>query len=216
MSSRGELTTTSYAILGLLSLRSWTTYELAVQMERTLNRMWPRARSKLYDEPKKLVAHGLAKSAKERVGKRPRTVYSITPQGRRALSAWLKIPAGEASLEFEPLIKLFFVDQGTKADALAVLESTEAWAREQLAVFAEAARAYLAGEGTFPERAATNIPGARFMVDYYESIFRWAQWARSVVKTWPQDPSRAKPDWSVMKDIVRRVEALGIPAASGE
>src|SRR2546428_1969659 len=141
MSRRGDLTTTSYAILGLLSLRSWTTYELAVQMERTLNRMWPRARSKLYDEPKKLVAHGLAEAAKERVGKRPRTVYSITPEGRRALSAWLKLPTSGASLEFESLIKLFFADQGTKADAVAVLDATEVWAREQLSAFGEAARA---------------------------------------------------------------------------
>ena len=31
------LTTTSYAILGLLALRSWTAYELAKQMKRTLH-----------------------------------------------------------------------------------------------------------------------------------------------------------------------------------
>jgi len=61
----------------MFAVKPWTTYELATQMERTLNRMWPRARSKLYEEPKKLVAHGLAKASKERTGKRPRTVYSI-------------------------------------------------------------------------------------------------------------------------------------------
>jgi hypothetical protein len=62
--SRGDsappLTTTSFAILGLLAIKPWTTYELAVQMERTLYRTWPRARSRLYEEPRKLVAHGLA------------------------------------------------------------------------------------------------------------------------------------------------------------
>ena len=46
------LTTTSYAILGLLSLRPWTTYELAQQMQRALGQFWPRAESKLYEEPK--------------------------------------------------------------------------------------------------------------------------------------------------------------------
>jgi PadR family transcriptional regulator AphA len=212
MSTQSELTTTSYAILGLLSLRSWTTYELAMQMERTLDRIWPRARSKLYDEPKKLVAHGLAKAAKDRVGKRPRTVYSITPRGRRALAAWLKVPAGETSLQSEPQIKLFFADQGTKTDAVAVIDATEKWAREQLGVFLEAQRSYLAGEGPFPERTATNFPGARFMVDYYEMTLRWAQWARGVVEGWPNDPSRAKPDRKAMADLVRRIEALGISA----
>src|SRR5688572_5469801 len=51
-------TTTSYAILGLLSVRRWTTYELAKQVQRSLNWFWPRAERKLYDEPKRLVADG--------------------------------------------------------------------------------------------------------------------------------------------------------------
>jgi PadR family transcriptional regulator, regulatory protein AphA len=203
-----ELTTTSYAILGLIAVKPWTTYELALQMERTLNRVWPRARSKLYEEPKKLVARGLAKATKDSVGKRPRTVYSITADGRRVLSAWLKQPAVGASLEFEALVKLFFADHGTKADALAHLDETERWAREQLVVFADAARSYLTGVGPFPERMATNMIGARFMVDHYEAILRWTLWARDAVESWPKDPGKAKPDWSVMQDIVRRVEAL--------
>ena len=57
------LTTTSYAILGLLRLRSWTPYELAKQVQKSLGWFWPRAERKLYDEPKNLVAHGLAKAA---------------------------------------------------------------------------------------------------------------------------------------------------------
>ena len=55
-----NLTPTSYAILGLLAIKPWTTYELATQVERTVKRFWPRTRSKLYEEPKKLVAAGLA------------------------------------------------------------------------------------------------------------------------------------------------------------
>ena len=69
------LTTTSYAILGLLSLRPWTTYELAQQMQRALGQFWPRAESKLYEEPKKLVAHGRRDS-------RPRMAYEVVVSGR--------------------------------------------------------------------------------------------------------------------------------------
>ena len=47
--SSGRLTTTSYAILGLLAIKPWTTYELAQQMDRSLRRIWPRAKSKLYE-----------------------------------------------------------------------------------------------------------------------------------------------------------------------
>ena len=76
-----DLTTTSYAILGLLSLRSWSTYELAEQMQRALGLFWPRAESGIYREPKKLEAHGLARSTTEFVGQRPRTRYTITAKG---------------------------------------------------------------------------------------------------------------------------------------
>ena len=89
MAITGVLTPTSYAVLGLLAIQPWTTYELAKQMDRTLNRFWPRARSKLYEEPKKLVAEGLAVAETGAHGRRPRTVYSITPKGRQALRAWL-------------------------------------------------------------------------------------------------------------------------------
>jgi PadR family transcriptional regulator AphA len=46
-----ELTTTSYAILGLLAIKPWSTYELAAQMRRNLHYFWPRAESNLYAEP---------------------------------------------------------------------------------------------------------------------------------------------------------------------
>ena len=36
MGERQPLTTTSYAILGQLALRSWTTYELVAEMRRNL------------------------------------------------------------------------------------------------------------------------------------------------------------------------------------
>ena len=47
--------TTSYALLGLLALREWTTYELAKQVQRSIGWFWPRAERKLYEEPKRLV-----------------------------------------------------------------------------------------------------------------------------------------------------------------
>ena len=68
-----ELNTTSYAMLGMLAIRPWSTYELAKQIRRNLRFFWPRAESGLYDEPKNLVEHGLALSERSLVGRRPRT-----------------------------------------------------------------------------------------------------------------------------------------------
>ena len=121
------LTPTSYAILGLLAVKPWTTYELAQQMDRALGRFWPRAESKLYEEPKKLVAHGLARASSETIGKRPRTVYTITAKGRRALAKWVPTPGEGPVLEFEQLIKVFFAEHATKADLLATLAGVREW-----------------------------------------------------------------------------------------
>ena len=80
MSQPPTLTTTTYVILAHLTLRDWSTYELARQMKRSTGHYWPRAQSKIYEEPKKLVVHGLATATREYTGRRQRTVYRITPK----------------------------------------------------------------------------------------------------------------------------------------
>jgi len=87
-----ELTTTSYALLSLLAVQPFTTYELARQMERSLRDVWPRAESVIYEEPKRLAARGYATATVQRAGGRRSTRYSITAKGRRALRGWLDQP----------------------------------------------------------------------------------------------------------------------------
>ena len=203
--SRGcTLTTTSYAILGLLAVKPWSTYELTRQMDRSLGRLWPRAQSKLYEEPKKLVDRGLAEATTESVGRRPRTTYSITPSGRRALAAWLHEPGDGPVIECEQLLKIFFAEHGTKADALSTLAAARAWAAERNEANLAAARAYLAGEGPFQHRLAQHMLVGAFLTDFYAMVARWAEWATTTVERWPDDPSQATPDRAAIEGIVRR------------
>jgi DNA-binding PadR family transcriptional regulator len=202
------MTTTSYAILGLLAIRPWTTYELIAQVERSLRRIWPRAQSKLYEEPKKLVTLGYARAVQEQEGRRTRTRYTITVAGRRALRAWLAQPGAGPEMEFEQLVKIHFADSGTKHDILANLAATIEWVREQNIEHLATARAVLAGDSPFPQREAVNHLGGRFLTSYYTMIAEWAEWATSVVRTWPEDPTEAEPDPEVIREIVRAAEAL--------
>jgi len=208
MSRVPALSTTSYAVLGLLAIKPWTTHELVQQVDRSLRRLWPRAQSKLYEEPKKLVAHGLARAEDDPVGKRQRTRYSITPEGRRALAAWLHEPGAGPALEFEQLVKIHFADSGTKADILANLAATRQWVAEQNAENLATARAYLAGEGAFPQRAALNQIAGRFLTEYYAMVDRWAAWATEVVETWPDDPRAAQADPAVYEEAIRIAEGI--------
>jgi len=203
-----DLTPTSYAILGLLAARPWSTYELAQQMERALGRFWPRARSKLYEEPKKLVAHGLARASTESVGKRPRTTYSITAKGRRAMAEWVPAPGGGPQVEFESLIKVFFAEHGSKADLVATLRRTREWAREQASESRAIPRDYLDGTGAFPERLPWLILTGAFLHDFQRMVDQWAEWALRVVENWPDDLTAAEPDWPALAAMAALADTL--------
>jgi PadR family transcriptional regulator AphA len=179
-----EPSTTSHAILGLLALRSWTTYELAKQVQRSLGWFWPRAERKLYDEPKRLVAGGLARSTQESTGARPRTIYAITARGRKALRRWLGEPPAPPSLEFEGLVKVFFADGGTleqlRKTLTTIAETADARVAELDAKFAE----HAAGTVPFPDRLSINTVALRFQHDHERLIGDWARWALEQTSSW--------------------------------
>jgi PadR family transcriptional regulator, regulatory protein AphA len=215
LSSGPSLTTTSYAILGLLAVKPWTTHELVQQVDRSLRRLWPRAQSKLYEEPKKLVAHGYAHATDDSVGRRRRTRYTITAKGRRALAAWLQQPGDGPVLEFEQLVKIHFADGGTKADVLANLEATRAWVLAQNEENLAAARGYLAGEGAFPERAALNQLPGRFLTEFYVTVARWVAWASELVEEWPDDVRTAPFDVAAAEEGVALAESVNAILSAG-
>jgi PadR family transcriptional regulator, regulatory protein AphA len=208
MSSPPTLTTTSYAILGLLAVKPWTTHELVQQVDRSLRRMWPRAQSKLYEEPKKLVAHGYARASDDSVGRRRRTCYTITAAGRRALAVWLQEPGDGPILAFEQLLKISFADSGTKADIVTNLEAARAWVLEQNEENLTTARDYLDGRSAFPERAALNQLGGRFLTDFYVMVAHWIDWASRLVDQWPDDVRDAPFDVAAAEEGVRRAESV--------
>jgi DNA-binding PadR family transcriptional regulator len=203
-----ELTTTSYALLGLLSLRSWTSYELAEQMQRALGLFWPRAESGIYREPKKLEEHGLARSRTEFVGERPRTRYTITAKGRRALAEWVPTPGAGPVVEFEQLVKVFFAEQATKADLLATLRGVREWVEDQAVATAGIPNEYLEGRGGYPQRLPWLILAGRFLDDVQQMVDRWATWATEVVESWPDDITRAEPDLDALESMAVNQEAL--------
>jgi len=184
------LTSTSYAVLALLALQPWTTYQLARQMERSLGWIWPRAVSRLYEEPKKLVAAGLAASRPGATGRRRSTVYTITPAGRQALAAWLAEPGAGPVLECEALVKVAYADQGTRDGLLANLAALIDDATAKLHFGEMIAASYLEGRGPFPDRLLLSGLMWRFLWEYHVTVLRWARWARDQVQAWPEDLSQ--------------------------
>jgi PadR family transcriptional regulator, regulatory protein AphA len=179
------LSTTAYAILGLLAIRSWTAYELAQQVRRSLRFCWPKSESLIYAEPKHLLRLGLATVEHEPAGRRTRARYAITPAGRQVLRDWLETPPAPPQLEFEGLLRIMFADQGSPEQALAALEPAVTYARALLEQGAEQCRDYLATGGPFPQRRHITALIAAFAADFLLLVERWSRLAAAEVKSWP-------------------------------
>ena len=179
------LTTTSYAVLGLLAVRPWSMYALTKQLRRSLRHIWPRAESNVYAEPKRLMAAGLVTAEVQTTGKRDRTVYAITDAGRRALAEWLGTESGPSRFESELLVKILFANVGTKEEMLDNLHRFAAEAAAARALWATVAGEYLSGADPFPERLHINALFFRWVWEQAATNARWAEWAIDQVEGWP-------------------------------
>jgi DNA-binding PadR family transcriptional regulator len=181
------LSTTSYAVLGMLAVRPWSAYELTKQMRRSLAYCWPKAESVLYDEPKRLVRLGLADTTEEVTagGGRTKARYAINDAGRAALRDWLATEPAPPRFELEPLLRLLYADQGSPADLRQAVSSTRAWARSEtergLAQLAE----YRDTGGPFPERLHIIVLFADLSARLIQAVEAWAADAEKEIESWP-------------------------------
>jgi PadR family transcriptional regulator AphA len=212
------LTSTSFAVLGLLSLGRASAYGLVRETKRSLRHFWPRAERKLYDEPKRLEALGLVVGHRERTGGRVRTVYAITEAGRRALAEWFGSPCAPAQFESEAILKASLGDLTTKEHLLEALHAARAQAEAGLAEGRAIAESLLATDAP----AQSEIGGRlhvvalmyEFVFSYFETLARWAHWAEEEVASWPD--TTASDDLHRTLAVFRRAlapSAVSIPAA---
>ncbi len=105
------LTPTAQAILGFLSLRSRSGYEIRQAAQRTAGLVWGVSDGQLYPQLHDLHARGLIEPDGAPEGPKSRQRWRLTDAGREALQAWLREPAATPVLRDEGLLKLLFVDQ---------------------------------------------------------------------------------------------------------
>jgi PadR family transcriptional regulator AphA len=208
--ARSRLSTTGFAILGLLALRPWSAYELTRQIHRGLRYMRPASERHLYAEPKRLAAAGLVRMRREQVGRRSRTVYEITPAGREALRRQLATPPAPPQLEFEAMQRLIYADQGSKQDLLAALDATSRQVQQLLDDSVQQLRGYQADGGPFPQRLHLIMLFARFYADYLLLLRDWVALARREVASWPTTSDLGLTDGTrrILEDLLRLGDQL--------
>ena len=179
-----NLTTTSYAVLAQLAVHPWSTYELARQRVRYFRYVWPRAESAIYREVKRLAAMELVAATREYVGKRPRTVYSITEAGRQVLREWLATPVSPFAMDFEAMIRLFIAPLGTKEQIIATLEQVRDDAQEMLAFSGAVKQEFLDGRAVLQDQVYIRALAVDFFISLLNTVDGWAERTLAEIQGW--------------------------------
>lgn len=208
-----SLSTTGYAVLGLLTLRDWTAYELEQQAKRSLHYISPRARSVVYAEPKRLVRLGLATARPEQRGRRTVAIYSITDDGWAALRAWAGSPAEFPTLEAPVLIRTLFAGFGDPDGLVSALRGQQADATARLDELRAQCDSYQADGGSFADRLPFIAANGVFLAGYLRLLRDWSAWAAEHVATLPDDAGTAhRQALAILADLAQG----GFPTPSAD
>jgi len=141
------------------------------------------------------VRQGLASSRVERRSGRKRTVYAITPEGRRALEVWLQQPSKRFIYESEAMLKVAYGDMAHLAELTRTIEEIRAEAEDDLRVARKAFANRLSGGVDFPERVHVNALVAQFCIEMMEARLRWVSFAEDYIRDWrDSEPDEQKTE----------------------
>jgi DNA-binding PadR family transcriptional regulator len=167
-----ELTTTEYAVLGLLSHgRERSGYDLRKEIDRNVGYFWAPTRSQIYAVLPRLVATGHLRVRRVAQRDRPdKQLYRITRAGLAAFRDWLESGPVAEPARNPFLLKVFF---GSLASPEAMLEQirvrreeAEQLKRELEQLDADAADDR---DDFFPSLTR------RYGFEYAEAVIRWAR-----------------------------------------
>jgi DNA-binding PadR family transcriptional regulator len=131
------LPTTSYVILGLLTFREMSGYDLKQLINKSITHFyWSPAKSQIYGELRRLESHGLVTMREVPQTLRPdKRLYEITPEGTEAMQQWLRSSGVEAdSYKSALLLKVFFGHMLSYDTTIGLLEERRKQIVQELAV----------------------------------------------------------------------------------
>jgi DNA-binding PadR family transcriptional regulator len=166
------LTATEAALLGQLSRREGSGYEISKDIERGVGFFWSPARSGIYAVLPRLVEKGYASREEVRQSGRPdKQVYRITREGKAALRQWLEEAPLEPDTSKNPfLLKLFFGALMQPESVVELVRARKRMAEDALARL-RAIEGDILAEGRQSDFSYFTL---KWGLEYYEAMIRWA------------------------------------------
>lgn len=182
---------TPYTILGCLTLRPMSGYDVKRFLDRTVVHFWSESYGQIYPTLERLEEEGLVEGRTE-PGERggEKTVYRITDAGRVRLEAWLAEPAAPVRPRYEHSLKLFFghvVGPGTSLEHVERLREEVA---ASLADYREKERELVARleEGDAPEHLPYWLTVLRGGLRYAEMVQGWCDESEALLRSVEASP----------------------------
>lgn len=110
-----------FAILGILLEKPRSGYEILQFMKESTTHFWQESDASIYPMLKILEKEGKVVSQRESTGKRERTIFQITDDGKKEFLAWMALPPEKENRRSELLLKLFFGGNTTSKEILKTL-----------------------------------------------------------------------------------------------
>jgi DNA-binding PadR family transcriptional regulator len=187
-----RLTTTSYALLGLLSISPMSGYDLQQAVSRSIAHFWPVSKSQVYAELARLEPLGLIERTDVPQERRPdKRLFHLSPEGEEALDGWLAdSPVEPIQMRIAFLLKTLLGHRRPPQATRALLEQVQAGAGQEADKFAR-----------FGDRLAgtPDASYARITVLFGQKIAQAiAEWAEEAAAMLPDrqpsiDPRRQAP-----------------------
>jgi PadR family transcriptional regulator AphA len=171
------MSTTPYAVLGLLSIEPMSGYDIRRNLEESLSYFWSESYGQIYPALRKLEAARLIVPVKQAApDTRRRKLYTLTAAGRARLRTWLSEPPKPQPPRSELLLKLFFGRQAAPGVCAAHLRRLRVQ-QERLATTLEGVERQLKTEQRGHPDLQYWLTTVSFGLERAQSLIDWSEYA---------------------------------------
>ena len=187
------LTPTAWAILGYLSLKSQSGYEILRAARESIAEFWGVSPGQLYPQLQNLAELGFIQAQGAAEGPRAKQQWSLTGAGRQALQQWFAAPSEPLKIRDEALAKLFFAAKGGPAGRDSGLLARLQAERRRIQAQLDRTLAAALPDGPLPDpQEAAKLGAPELAVRYGAHAARTARhWAKDLLDKDPRN--RAEP-----------------------